>query len=328
MFNQSFLHLANKIIIDKVRISQSEALDLAEADPQETLDLIVCAGKISRAYKKNAVFKCAIINAKSGMCPENCAFCAQSAHHETQTAIYDLLSPEKIEAEGLKMAAAGATHYSVVTSGTSLNDKDVATICSVAERLKVKTRLTLCASVGLLNLKTARLLRSAGIDRYHHNLETARSYFDKICTTHDYNDDIQTVQVAQEAGLVVCSGGILGMGESWAQRVELAFTLRELDVDSIPVNFLNPIKGTQLQNSPLLGPLEALKVIALFRFIHPDKDITICGGRERTLQDFQSWVFAAGANGLMIGNYLTTQGRDLKMDLDMIQALGLSDAQQ
>lgn len=328
MFNQSFLRIANTIINNNAQISRAEALDLAEANPQETLDLIACAGKISRAFKKNTVFKCAIINAKSGMCPEDCAFCAQSAHHQTQAAVYDLLSPEKLEAEGLKMAAAGATHYSVVTSGTSLNDKDIRTVCDVAKRLKTKTRLTLCASVGLLTPKTARQLKRAGIDRYHHNLETARSHFDSICTTHEYDDDIQTVQVALKAGLKVCSGGIFGMGESWAQRVELAYTLKALDVDSIPINFLNPIKGTKLANSPLLAPLEALKVIALYRFIHPNKDITICGGREATLKDFQSWVFAAGANGLMIGNYLTTQGRQLKMDLDMIQALGVSDAEQ
>jgi len=326
MYNQAFVRLAQKIMHADGQISRQEALDLAAAGPEETLDLIACAGKIRRHFKQNVAFKCAIVNAKSGMCPEDCAFCAQSAHHHTQVAVYDLLSAEKLETEGLRMAAAGATNYSVVTSGTSLTEKDVETVCRVARSLKSKTNLTLCASVGMLNPPAARKLRAAGITRYHHNLETARSHFDAICTTHDYDDDIETLKVAKEAGMVVCSGGIFGMGESWEQRVELAFTLKELDVDSVPINFLNPIKGTRMQDRPLLPPMEALKVIALYRFIHPQKDIPICGGREATLKDFQSWLFAAGANGLMVGNYLTTLGRNMEMDLEMIRDLGLQDA--
>lgn len=323
MFNQVFIHLAEKIIHGQDEISQDEAHQLAAADEDETMDLIACAGKIRRQFMPTAVFKCAIINAKSGKCPEDCAFCAQSAHHSTHAQTYDLLSAEKLEATGLKMAAAGATNYSVVTSGTALTEEEIDTVCRVAQRLKAKTDLTLCASVGLLTREGARKLKAAGISRYHHNLETARSHFEAICSTHDYDDDIETVKAAQAAGLAVCSGGIFGMGETWAQRVELAFTLKELDVNSVPINFLNPIPGTRLENRPLLPPLEALKVIALYRFIFPRKDITICGGRETTLKDFQSWVFAAGANGLMVGNYLTTQGRDLEADMEMIATQGL-----
>ena len=319
--------MAEKIMHGDGQISRQEALELAAAGPEETLDLIACAGKIRQHFKQDVAFKCAIINAKSGMCPEDCAFCAQSAHHHTQITVYDLLSAEKLEAEGLKMAAAGATNYSMVTSGTSLTEKDVDTVCRVARSLKAKTSLTLCASVGMLDSTSAHILKAAGISRYHHNLETARSYFDAVCTTHDYDDDIQTLMAAKEAGLVVCSGGIFGMGETWEQRVELAFTLKELDVDSVPINFLNPIKGTRMQDRPLLPPMEALKVIALYRFIHPRRDIPICGGREATLKDFQSWLFAAGANGLMVGNYLTTLGRNIQMDLEMIQELGLRDAE-
>jgi biotin synthase len=169
----------------------------------------------------------------------------------------------------------------------------------------------------------ARQLKESGITTYHHNLETARSHFDKICTTHDYDEDVATVQIAQSAGLKVCSGGILGLGESWEQRVELAFTLKELDVDSIPINFLNAIPGTPMETRPLLSPMEALKCIALFRMINPEKDITICGGRERTLRDYQSWIFLAGANGFMIGDYLTTKGRNTAMDIEMIKDMGL-----
>jgi len=323
VFNQPFIHMATEIIQNNKGISRDQALELAAEDVGQTLDLIACAGKIRQHFRPGPVFKCAIINAKSGRCSEDCAFCAQSAHHRTGAAVYDLLGAEKLEAEGLRAAAAGATNYSVVTSGTSLTDKDLDTVCRVAGRLKSKTGLTLCASLGMLDPNAARRLRDAGVTRYHHNLETARSYFDAICTTHDYDDDILSLEAARTAGLVVCSGGIFGMGESWTQRVELAFTLKELDVDSVPINFLNPIKGTRLQNRPLLPPLEALKIIALYRFILPGKDIPVCGGRETTLGDFQSWIFAAGANGLMIGNYLTTRGRDVEADMAMIRELGL-----
>jgi biotin synthase len=325
VFNQAFIRLAAGIIHEDAEISPEDALAFAAAGAGQTLDLIACAGKIRQHFKPNSVFKCAIINAKSGMCPEDCAFCAQSAHHRTETEVYDLLSAEQLEAEGLDAAASGASHFSVVTSGTALTDRDLDTVCRVAERLKRDTRLTLCVSPGMLDTAAARKLKAAGITRYHHNLETARSYFDAICTTHSYDDDIRSLHAAKSAGMAVCSGGIFGMGESWEQRVELAFTLKELDVDSVPINFLNPIQGTRLEGRSLLAPMEALKVVALYRFIHPRKDITVCGGREVTLGDFQSWIFAAGANGLMVGNYLTTRGRNMKADMAMIRELGLDD---
>ncbi len=323
VFNQAFIRMATGVIQRNEGVSREQALELAAADTEQTLDMIACAGKIRRHFKPGPVFKCAIINAKSGLCSEDCAFCAQSAHHNTGVAVYDLLGAEQLETEGLRAAASGATHFSVVTSGTALTAEELDTVCRVAGRLKDKTGLTLCASTGMLDLNAARRFKAAGVTRYHHNLETARSYFDTICTTHDYDDDIHSIEAAKAAGLVVCSGGIFGMGETWDQRIELAFTLKALDVDSVPINFLNPIKGTRLQDRSLLPPLEALKVIALYRFIHPRKDITVCGGREATLGDFQSWIFAAGANGLMMGHYLTTQGRSTAADLAMIRELGL-----
>ena len=321
MFNQAVVTIAHKIIAARDAISFNEALALAAADASQIPDLIACAAKIRQRFMASRVFTCAIINAKSGLCPEDCAFCAQSVHHQTGAEVYDLLSAGKLEERGRQMAAAGATNYSVVTSGASLSVAELDVVCEVARRLKATTDLTLCASVGLLDRDAARRLKDAGISRYHHNLETARSHFAAICSTHDYDDDIRSVRMAKAAGMKVCCGGIFGMGESWAQRVELAFTLKELDVDSVPLNFLNPIPGTPLEKRPLLSPMEALKVIAIYRFIHPEKDITICGGREATLNDFQSWIFAAGANGLMVGNYLTTKGRSLDMDMQMIAAL-------
>jgi biotin synthase len=203
-----------------------------------------------------------------------------------------------------------------------LTDEEVDTVCSAAKRIGREMNITVCGSLGVLNQSIAVRLKQGGLSVYHHNLETARSHFDRICTTHSYDEDIQSVKTARASGMRVCSGGILGLGESWEQRLELAFTLRDLNVDGIPLNFLNPIPGTRMENMPLLSPMEALKCIALFRLINPAKDILICGGREVTLRDYQSWIFLAGANGLMIGNYLTTQGRNIRMDIDMLKHSG------
>jgi len=219
------------------------------------------------------------------------------------------------------MDSAGATRFSMVTSGTKLNETEIETVAQAASTLTKSTPLTVCASLGQLTASSAERLKAGGVTFYHHNLETARSYFPQICTTHDYEEDIETLRIARNAGLRLCSGGIFGLGESWEQRVEMAFTLRELDVDGIPINFLNPLPGTRMENQPLLSPMEALRVIALYRFIFPAKPLLICGGREITLRDFQSWVFLAGASGMIVGNYLTTQGRDIGMDQDMIATM-------
>ncbi len=324
MFNKMLLSITEKIIKDPgLSITYEDACKLAVSQ-DNTVDLIMCANKIREKYKKNNVFTCSIINAKSGHCSEDCAFCAQSAHHKTGTETYPLLDKEKILNNSILMEKAGATKYSMVTSGHSLSGEEIDSIEHAAEEINKKTNLSVCASLGQLTEPVAIRLKEKGVTTYHHNLETAGSYFDQVCTTHDYDEDIHTVKTAKSAGLKVCSGGILGLGETWAQRVELAFTLKELGVDSIPINFLNPIPGTRMENRSLLPPMEALKCIAVFRIINPDKDITICGGREKTLGDFQSWIFMAGANGVMIGNYLTTKGRSAEMDVDMIRQMGLN----
>lgn len=323
MFNEKIFSITEKIMKDANNsISYEEACELAAA-PDNTIDLIFCANKVASRYKRNNSFTCSIINARSGACSQDCAFCAQSSYHKTKIEKYPLLSEDKIAKNAMCMQDAGATKYSIVTSGHMLTDREIDKIGHAAAIIKRETNLEICASLGQLTEPMARQLVEHGITTYHHNLETARSYFDRICTTHKYDEDIQTVNVARSAGLRVCCGGILGLGEAWEQRIELAFTIKELDVDSIPINFLNPIPGTRMENRPLLAPMEALKCIAIFRLINPEKDITICGGRERTLGDFQSWTFLAGANGLMIGNYLTTKGRDIIMDMDMIKQMGL-----
>jgi len=327
MFNQLIVGCAERVLSQgQGALSAEEACRLARLPEEETLDLIACAHKITRATTSKQLILCSIVNAKSGFCTEDCAFCAQSAHHQTDIPRYEL-EPEEVMVEAARERhQAGANHYSMVTSGLMPTEREMATICRAARRIVDETDLKVCSSLGTLTAEKARQLKENGVTEYHHNLETARSFFDQICTTHAYDDDIETVKSAKAAGLRVCSGGILGLGESWEQRVELACTLRELDVDCIPLNFLNPIPGTRMEKRPLLPPMEALKCIALFRFINPEKNILVCGGREVTLKDFQSWIFYAGANGLLVGNYLTTQGRDIQTDREMIRDFGLQAA--
>jgi biotin synthase len=303
-------------------ISRKDAVELA-AGSGEVMDLFMCAHRIRQQYKGEKAFTCSIINAKSGRCSEDCAFCAQSAHHKTSAATYPMLDEQRLVEGALHCAEAGATRYSMVTSGYMLKEEEIDTIIKATAIIKAKTDLEVCASLGVLTESIARRLKEGRITTYHHNLETSRSYFPHVCTTHRYDEDVHTVEIAKASGLRVCCGGIFGLGETWEQRVELAFTLKELDVDSIPINFLNPIPGTKMEDKPLLSPMDALKCIALFRLINPGKDITICGGREKTLRDYQSWIFMAGANGVMIGDYLTTKGRNMDRDIKMIKDMGL-----
>ena len=210
-----------------------------------------------------------------------------------------------------------------MTSGTAPSDRDFDALCESALRIGREVKIGLCASLGLLTPERAARLREAGFTSYHHNLETSASHFPSICTTHAYEQDLETVRVARTAGFRVCSCGIFGLGETWEQRIELSQTLTDLGVDSLPLNFLNPIPGTPLGDSPLLPPSEALRVVALMRLLHPEQDVLICGGRSKTFGQWQSWVFAAGANGVMTGNYLTTKGCAFCDDAEMYEVLGL-----
>lgn len=319
MFNQTLLRICENICGNQTyTVSEEDALFLSHLDGDDIIDLLACANRITSAYLPKKIFTCTIINAKSGHCSQDCAFCAQSAHHKTDIKTYPLLRREEMVANALEMERTGATFFSMVTSGERLTDDEIAAICDTTREIKAKTNLTVCGSLGMLTKNQAMALKQSGMTNYHHNLETAESFFDKICTTHTYAEDIETLKAATASGLLACSGCILGLGETWAQRVELAFTLKALNVTRIPINFLNPIAGTRLENQSPMDPMDALKSIALFRFINPQTDITICGGREHTLKDYQSWIFMAGANGVMIGNYLTTRGRDIQMDLEMI----------
>lgn len=302
------------------RIDRDEALAVLTAKGSALTYLLAGAHRLREANFGARIELCSIINAKSGRCPENCAFCAQSAHARTEAPVYPLKSVEEMVAGARQAAAEGSHCYGIVTSGTRVTPgAEFDRICAALGQIRTATRLDPSASLGILDAATATALAAAGCVTYHHNLETARSFFPEICTTHDYEDDVHTVRVAKAAGMKVCCGGIFGLGESLEQRVELAFTLRELEVDSVPLNFLNPIQGTRLENARHLTPLDCLRIIALFRYALPTKRISVCGGREPNLREFQSWIFMAGASGTMIGNYLTTKGRNREIDLQMFQ---------
>lgn len=307
-----------RLILDGALLTAEQGRALAALGREHTTELLMAANVVKKRFGLKG-FTCSILNAKSGTCSQDCRFCAQSGHYATGAPTHSLLSLEDLIRRGLDMHLAGATCYSLVTSGLMLGSEEIDRICRCVEHLRERTSLTLSASLGLLTPDYARRLVDAGLTRYHHNLETARSHFPLICTTHDYDEDIATIRLAGEHGLQICCGGILGLGESFEQRIELAETLAELQVDTVPLNFLVPIPGTPLEKSPRLTPHDALKSVALFRLMLPTTNITIAGGREQILGDYQSWLPLAGANGMMIGNYLTTMGRDLGKDQRMVE---------
>lgn len=300
--------------------SLDEALQILGSHGSELTAIFSVTHALREEQFGASIELCSIINAKSGRCAENCAFCAQSSHYATDAPTFPLKSKEEL-VNGARQAAATGSHcYGIVTSGTRIQSgEEFERILAALREIRRTTTIDPSASLGLLDVTNAHALAAAGCVTYHHNLETARSFFPEVCTTHDYEDDVETVRTAKAAGMKVCCGGIFGLGESLEQRVELCLTLRELDVDSIPLNFLNPIAGTPLADQHQLTPLDCLRIIALFRIVHPKKRISVCGGRELNLRDFQSWIFMAGASGTMIGNYLTTSGRDQKADLQMFQ---------
>ncbi|MBI3585211.1 MAG: biotin synthase BioB [Nitrospinae bacterium] len=310
--------------LKRENIDFNEAYQLITVDNSYVFDLIASSNRIRERFKGKSISLCSIINAKSGDCTEDCVFCSQSVHYKTDIPEYPLISSDKI-VEGARLAITHKAHkFGIVTSGKGMDNGDeLYRVCESIRSLKSETPVHRCASLGILSKDALLKLKEAGLQEYHHNLETARSFFSNICTTHTYDEDVETIRAVKEIGLRTCCGGIFGMGESIEQRIELCFKLRELDVDSIPLNFLHPIKGTKLENAPSLKPFEILKIIALYRFILPDKDIKIAGGREYNLRDLQSLVFAAGANSIMVGNYLTVKGRRYEEDLQMIKDMGL-----
>ncbi|OGX43472.1 MAG: biotin synthase BioB [Omnitrophica WOR_2 bacterium RIFCSPLOWO2_02_FULL_45_28] len=306
-------------------LSLTQANRLSAVNGDEVYSLFTAAYKIRKKFRGKKVELCAITNARSGGCSEDCAFCAQSSWHKTKVPLYPLLEPDEIYRRAKRAEDSGAGYFCIVTSGRRLQDKkDFLKICKAISKIRSKLKLNVDASLGELSLEEARALKHAGLFRYNHNLETARSLYAQVCSTHTYSDRLKTIENVKRAGLELCCGGIFGMGETWAQRLEFAFALKNLNPECIPLNFLNPIPGTKLQNQNPLLPLEFLKIIALFRFLFPEQEIKICGGREANLRSLQPFLFLAGADSIILGDYLTTKGNPSQYDLQMIQDLGLT----
>lgn len=282
------------------------------------------AGALRERHFGARVSLCVIINAKSGMCSEDCAFCSQAATSRASSPRYPLLGRDELVAAAQHAAAAGAARFSLVTSGRGLvSRREQEAVLEALTAIRRTTSIQVCVSLGIVDQEFLEELKAAGVYRYHHNLETAASFFPRICTTHTFAERVATIEAAQQAGLQVCGGGIFGLGESIAQRWELAQSLKELAVEAIPLNFLHPLPGTALEARSHLAPLEALQTIVAFRLFFPDRSLIICGGRQVTLRSLAPLIFAAGADALMTGDYLTTKGRLPEEDKQMLEDLGL-----
>ncbi|MEC7641085.1 MAG: biotin synthase BioB [Nitrospinota bacterium] len=305
-------------------ISREQALTVGMLGHEELDYLFLGTDKIREKFKEQEAKICSIVNAKSGKCPEDCGFCAQASQFKTDSPEYGLMDVEEIVQAAKEAEAFGSNEFSIVTSGTAMDDrKELDTLIEAIKRIKAETRLEACCSLGLMSLEHLKELKAAGLDRFHHNLETAASHFESIVTTHTYQDEVAAVENAREAGLKTCVGGIFGMGETYEQRVEMALDIRRLGTQSFPINFLKPVKGTRLEGMEYMDYYEALRTIALLRLVLPTIDLFVCGGREEVLSEGQERLFAAGANGILGGNYLTTKGQDPKRDMEMLQNLGL-----
>jgi biotin synthase len=302
-----------------------EALKLAiTADPAE---LYQAADELRQKLHKNSLDLCSIVNAKSGKCSEDCKFCAQSSHYDVEVATYDVVDVVQAVALAKENEQLGVQRFSLVTAGRTVSEKNLEEFRLIYKRLQEETQLSLCASMGFLTPEKALKLKEMGVTRYHCNLETSRSFFPKVCSSHTWDEKVATIKIARGAGLDVCSGGIIGMGESFEQRLELAFELRELGILSIPLNILTPIKETPFADIKPLSVAEVLTCVAMFRFINPLAVIRLAGGRN-LLGGEQKRCFAAGANGAIVGNYLTTVGNSLVEDIEMFRSLGFDVADE
>ncbi len=322
--NTKIEKIANRVI-EGEGISYEEAHFLMKINGNEIYDLLYWANSIRYNSFKNVISLCSIISARQGSCSEDCRFCSQSSRYQTEITNFSLVEREEISEAVERGKEYKSNCVGVVTSGYSLDGSDdFDRICDDAYELSKEDGIPIHTSIGTITSKMAKKLVSSGVEMINHNLETSESYYPNICTTHSYNDRVETIKIAKEAGLRICSGGILGVGESVEDRLDLAFRLKELEVDAIPMNFLSPVKGTPSSIEKPLEPMEILKVIAVFRHILPDKELKVAGGREKNLRDLQSWMFYAGASSTMIGDYLTTRGKSSDDDLQMIRDLGLT----
>lgn len=301
--------------------SVAQALDVALHATEAAL--FASATALREAHYGNAVTLCAIINARSGNCTMDCRFCSQSRHNTTAIEKFPLLPAPRLREAVLRLAEYPIRHIGIVTSGGALDGAELETLLEVVANVPQEVRERVCASLGRLPLSSLEALRNAGLRRFHHNLESAENFYPQVCTTQKWRDRLDTVHRARTAGLQTCSGGLLGMGESWEDRIIFAKTLRAEGIRQVPINFLYPHPGTPMARRSPLPATEALRCIALWRHLMPEATLRVCGGRPQVLGQRQQDIFAAGANALMTGNYLTTAGKSLDADLRMIAEAGL-----
>ncbi|WP_455105093.1 biotin synthase BioB [Peptostreptococcus sp.] len=304
-------------VIGGYLITREEALFLYKEDLE---DLTRYADMIRDHFCGNQFDMCTIINGKSGLCSENCKFCAQSSHYNTGSKVYSLLSEEEILADAKKNADQGVMRYSIVTAGRSLSDGEVDRMCQIIRRIKEEVHISVCVSFGLLKEDQFRRLKEAGAERVHNNLEASENFFPSVCTSHSFSDKVQAIRAAQAAGLDVCSGGIMGLGESIEDRIDMALSLRDLGIESIPVNMLNPIPGTPMEKYESLDEKEMQRIIAVYRFILPKAFIRLAGGRG-LMRDKGKACFMSGANAAISGDMLTTAGITVDKDKKLLEEL-------
>ena len=310
--------LKNKVL-NGYELTKEDAMNLIDAQLD---DLTNAANDIRKSFCGNKFDACMLINVKSGRCSENCKFCAQSNHYDTDIEIYPLLSYDELKERSLAIYNSGFKRISYVASGRKVTKKDFETISHLIEELKEENKdIKICVSLGLLTKDQISILNDAGVDRIHNNLESSRDYFKEICTTHSYDEKLDTLDMIHDENVMICSGGIFGMGESFEDRIDLALQLRQFNVKSIPINVLNPIKGTPVENNEILSNDETCRIIAIFRFINPDAYIRMAGGRA-LLGDNGRKAFQSGANAGILGNMLTTLGVDMEDDLKLLDELG------
>lgn len=312
------LHTLQQKVLHNEALTKKEALFLVSENLEALCEAAVA---IRKHFCGNQFDLCSIINGKNGNCPEDCKYCAQSIHYSTNIETYPLLITKKIVEAATNNYNAGILRFSIVTSGKRLSNEEVKQVCNRFQAIKKTCNIALCASLGLLSTEQFLMLRDAGVTRYHNNLETSRRFFPSICTTHTYDEKIETIRNAQKAGLAVCSGGIMGLGETMEDRIDMALTLRKLQIQSIPINILNSIPGTPLENNTPLSMDEVRRIVAIYRFLLPNSLLRLAGGRS-LMKDKGTSVFRSGANGAITQHMLTTTGIEVHDDKQLIESLG------
>lgn len=320
--NTVITEFANSVLNGGLVSAEQARVLLGESDDAFE-DMLYWANRIRQKYFGNKIKVCSIVAGKLGGCDQDCAFCAQSVRYDTAVGETEILSDEKILSAAAQAKENGVPNFGIVYSGRAISGTEFDRVEKLIRRITDEYGLGMCASLGIITDDQAKRLVAAGLRRYNHNLETSERHFADVVTTHKFADRVKTIKSAQDAGLGICAGGIFGIGETDEDRIDMAMQLRQLGVDTVPMNFLHPIAGTPLGEMETLKPKQILTIIAMYRFILPETNLKIAGGRVLNLRDLQSWIFRAGATSILTGNYLTTAGRDVKDDMQMLKDLDL-----